>query len=51
MQLALFLIVYPILWLISILPFRILYFVSDCVYVLVYYVIGYRKKVVRQRFY
>jgi len=30
------------------LPFRILYFVSDCVYVIVYYLIGYRKKTVRE---
>ncbi|ESU26700.1 lipid A biosynthesis acyltransferase [Flavobacterium limnosediminis JC2902] len=48
MQLLVFLLVYPILWCISILPFRLLYFVSDCLYVLVYYIIGYRKKVVRQ---
>jgi len=48
MQLILFWILYPILFLISILPFRILYIVSDGVYFLVYYVIGYRKKVVRQ---
>lgn len=48
MQLLLFIFLYPFLWLISILPFRILYFFSDCVYVLVYYVIGYRKKTVRE---
>jgi len=42
-----YILAYPILWLISILPFRVLYFLSDCVYVLVYYVIGYRKKTVR----
>lgn len=47
MQFVLFLIVYPLLWMISILPFRVLYFVSDCVYILIYYVIGYRKKTVR----
>ena len=47
MQFLLFLILYPLLWLISILPFRILYFLSDCVYVLIYYIIGYRKKTVR----
>lgn len=47
MQLLVFLLAYPILWCISILPFPILYFVSDCIYILVYYVIGYRKKVVR----
>ena len=30
------------------LPFRVLYFVSDIVYFIVYYVIGYRKKTVRE---
>lgn len=33
---------------ISFLPYRVLYFVSDGLYVLLYYVIGYRKKVVFQ---
>lgn len=47
MQLLIYLLLYPILWLISILPFPILYLFSDFVYVLVYYVIGYRKKTVR----
>lgn len=47
MQLLVFLLAYPILWCISILPFPILYFVSDCIYIPVYYIIGYRKKVVR----
>jgi KDO2-lipid IV(A) lauroyltransferase len=32
---------------ISILPFRLLYIFSDCVYFLVYHVIGYRKKIVK----
>lgn len=41
-----YILVYPIIWLISILPFRILYFISDCVYLFIYYIIGYRKKVV-----
>lgn len=48
MQLLVYLLLYPILWLVSILPFPLLYFVSDCVYALVYYVIGYRKKTVRE---
>jgi KDO2-lipid IV(A) lauroyltransferase len=47
MQLIAFIIIYPILWLISILPFRLLYLFSDFCYVLVYYLVGYRKKVVR----
>ena len=38
---------YALLWLVSILPFPIFYFVSDCVKVIVYYVIGYRKGTVR----
>jgi len=48
MQLLLYLLVYPILWLISIMPFPILYLISDFVYVILYYVIGYRKKTVRE---
>ncbi len=47
MQLVFFILLYPIIWFISILPFRILYVLSDCVYILIYYIIGYRKKVVR----
>lgn len=45
-NLIVFVLVYPIVWLISILPFRVLYIFSDCIYFLIYYVIGYRKKVV-----
>jgi KDO2-lipid IV(A) lauroyltransferase len=48
MQFLVYIIAYPFLWLISILPFRIFYWFSDCVYFLVYHVIGYRKKVVRE---
>ena len=39
-------IVYGFLYLLSLLPFRLLYVVSDAVYALLYYVIGYRKEVV-----
>ena len=46
MHFLVYILVYPLLWLISILPFRLLYFVSDGVYVLLYYVIRYRKKTV-----
>lgn len=42
-----FIIIYPILLFISILPFRVLYFFSDIAYVLVYRIIGYRKSTVR----
>lgn len=48
MQFLLYILLYPILFLISILPFRLLYVFSDCVYVLVYRIIGYRKKTVRE---
>jgi Kdo2-lipid IVA lauroyltransferase/acyltransferase len=47
MQFLVFILVYPFLWMISILPFRILYLFSDCVYILIYYVFGYRKKTVK----
>ena len=36
----------PFIYLISILPFRILYLVSDALYLVLYYLVGYRKKVV-----
>ncbi|KAF2337887.1 lysophospholipid acyltransferase family protein [Flavobacterium ginsenosidimutans] len=48
MQFIVYILAYPILWLISILPFRLFYLFSDFVYLLVYRVIGYRKKVVRE---
>lgn len=48
MQLLLFLIIYPLLWFVSVLPFRVLYLLSDATYILVYYIIGYRKKTVRE---
>lgn len=47
MQLLVFILVYPLLWLVSRLPFKVLYFISDGVYVLLYHLVGYRKKVVR----
>jgi Kdo2-lipid IVA lauroyltransferase/acyltransferase len=47
MQLLFYIIIYPFLWIISILPFPVFYFFSDCVYVIVYHIIGYRKKTVR----
>lgn len=48
MQLLVFLLLYPIIWVMSKMPFRVLYLISDIVYVLVYYIIGYRKKIVGQ---
>ena len=46
MQRLLYFLVYPILWLISLLPFWLLYLKSTLLFYVVYYVIGYRKKVV-----
>lgn len=45
-QLLVYILIYPLIVLISILPFRILYMLSDLLYLFLYYVIGYRKKVV-----
>lgn len=39
---------YGIVYAISLLPFCVLYALSDAVYVLIYHVVGYRKKVVRK---
>jgi len=46
MQFLVFLLVYPLIWIFSILPLRILYIFSDGIYYLLYYIIGYRKKTV-----
>lgn len=48
MQFLAFILVYPIIWLISILPLRVLYFFSDFIYILVYYIFGYRKKAISE---
>jgi len=42
MQLLAYILIYPILWLISILPFRLLYAFSDLLYLFVYKLFGYR---------
>lgn len=39
-------IIYPLLYLLSLLPWFVLYLLSDGIYVLIYYVFGYRKEVV-----
>lgn len=39
-------IVYGFFWLFSLLPWRVLYFASDCIYGLVFYVLKYRRDVV-----
>jgi len=46
MQLLIFILVYPLLWLISILPYPIFYGVSNFFFFLTYRILGYRKKVV-----
>lgn len=46
MQLLVFILAYPFLWLISILPYKLFYLFSDFVFFIVYRIVGYRKKVV-----
>ncbi|RXG15462.1 KDO2-lipid IV(A) lauroyltransferase [Leeuwenhoekiella aestuarii] len=46
MQWLIFWLVYPLLWLISKLPFWLFYKVSDAVFVLAYHIVGYRRKTV-----
>ncbi|MFV8379198.1 lysophospholipid acyltransferase family protein [uncultured Flavobacterium sp.] len=48
MQFLVFILTFPFLWIISILPFRIFYWFSDFIYLIVYYIIGYRKKTVKE---
>lgn len=48
MQLLAYLLAYPFIWFISILPFRVLYFFSDVSSFIIYHIIGYRKKTVRK---
>ncbi|CAM1346541.1 lysophospholipid acyltransferase family protein [Tenacibaculum crassostreae] len=43
-----FAIVYPFIWLISRLPMRVLYVFSDFFFLILYYIVGYRKKVVKK---
>ena len=47
MKLVTYLIIYPLILIISYLPFKLLYFLSDITYYLLYYVIRYRRKIVR----
>lgn len=41
-----FYLVYAILWVITLLPLRVLYLISDIIYLIIFYLAGYRKKVV-----
>lgn len=46
MQRLVYIIIYPFLWLVSILPMQVLYWKSNALYFLMYHIFGYRKKVV-----
>ena len=47
MQFLAYILIYPFLWLISVLPFRLLYTFSDFLFLIVYYVISYRNKTLK----
>ena len=46
MQKFVFWLIYPLLWLVAKLPFRLFYLLSDLIFVIVFYVVGYRRKTV-----
>ena len=46
MHKLIFYLAYPIIWLFSKLPFRVLYIISDGIFYVFYYLVGYRKKIV-----
>ena len=48
MNLLVYVIAYPFIWLISRLNFSTIYLISDFLYYLLYYVFSYRKSVVRE---
>ncbi|WP_299095337.1 lysophospholipid acyltransferase family protein [Winogradskyella sp.] len=48
MQLIAYILIYPILWLISILPFKLLYGLSDILYIFLFKIFGYRKTTVKE---
>ena len=48
MQLIVYILTFPVLWLFSMLPMRVLFLLSDLVYYILYYLVRYRRKVVRQ---
>ena len=47
MNLLIYLIVYPFILFISYLPFKLMYTISDITFYVLYYLIKYRRKVVR----
>ena len=48
MQRLLYIIIFPIIWVTSRLPLRILYIKSTFLFLISYYIIGYRKKVIKE---
>ena len=48
MQLIAYILIYPLLWLVSILPFRLLYGFSDVLCFFLYRIFGYRKSTVKE---
>ena len=46
MQFLIFIITYPFIWMLSLLPMKVLYILSDFLFFIFYYIIGYRKKIV-----
>ncbi len=46
MSKLIFYIIYPFIWILSKAPFFILYAISDFIYLIIFYIIGYRKKIV-----
>ena len=48
MQFFFYLLFYPLILFLSLLPFRLLYLLSDAAYILIYKIFGYRKKTVRK---
>jgi KDO2-lipid IV(A) lauroyltransferase len=48
MQLLAYIIIYPLLWLVSILPFKLLYALSDVLYLFIYKIFSYRKSTVKE---
>ena len=46
MNFIIYALTYPFVWLLSILPFKVLYIISDFISFVLFYIIGYRKKVV-----
>lgn len=47
MQFLVYIIVYPLLWIVSRLPFRLLYMFSDLIFFVLFYVVKYRRKTVQ----